>query len=107
MPGPGGAAGLMNDGGGEPYWRTQSFLQCGGVSGEEIEEFRSSAMEPRRQMYVAWKRRELEATMTPDRQVCKRCRVIYKVYENRWNPSGFCSQACGNAATKAKRVPKR
>ena len=90
----------------ERYWRTQSFLQCGGVSGEEIEEFRSAPMESRRKMYVTWKRRELEATMTSDRRVCERCRVIYKVYENRWNQSGFCSQACSNAAVKAKRSSK-
>ena len=90
----------------ERYWRTRSFLQCGGVSGEEIEEFRSAPMETRRRMYVTWKRRELEATMTSDRRVCERCRVIYKVYENRWNQSGYCSQSCGNAAAKAKRVSK-
>jgi len=106
MPGPVGAAGLVSGGGAEPYWRTQSFLQCGGVLGEEILEFRSEPMESRRRMYVGWKRRELEATMTPDRRVCERCRVIYKVYENRWNQAGFCSQACGNAAAKAKRATK-
>jgi hypothetical protein len=91
----------------EHYWRTESYLQCGGVLGEELVEFRSAPIESRRRMYVEWKRRQLEADLTPDQRICERCRVIYKVFENRWNQSGFCSQACRNAAARAKRVSKR
>jgi hypothetical protein len=107
LPGPTGAEGLLSDGGGrEPYWSTQSFLQCAGVGGEDLMDFRSAPIELRRRMYIEWKRRELETTMPPGRRVCERCRVIYKIYDNRWNQSGFCSQSCSKAAGKAKKASK-
>ena len=65
--------GTSSDGPGNPCWRTQTFLTCSGVSGDEIAEFCGAGMDERRRMYVAWKRRELEAALTPDRAACGRC----------------------------------
>ena|SRR5437762_8063754 len=104
MPRPGYAA-LLNDPA-ERYWRTQSFLQCGGVSGEEVVEFRSAPIEVRRRMYVRWKRRELEATLTPEQKVCRRCDVIFKAHENEWNRSGFCSRSCHGVSVKSGKAGK-
>jgi hypothetical protein len=101
MPKPGYAA-LLDDDASQRYWRTQSFLECAGVSGEEVDNFRSAPVELRRKMYVGWKRRELEARLTPDQRVCGRCGVIFRAFGNAWNRSGYCSRACKSAASKSK-----
>lgn len=87
----------------DPYWKTLSFLMCGGVSGDEITQFCAAPIDTRRTLYIAWKRRELEATLTPDHRICERCRVIYKIYENPWNRLGYCSRSCSHAALKSKK----
>jgi hypothetical protein len=89
-----------------PFWRSKSFLACSRVSGDEILKFCSMSEAPRRRMYIAWKRRELEATLPSWQGVCKRCQVIYKVYKNDWNRREFCSRSCGAAASRSKKVAK-
>lgn len=90
----------------EPFWRTQSFLTCSGVSGAEIAAFLSAPMEARRSQYVGWKRRELEAGLTKRRRVCARCRVVYTIYRNAWNSEGYCSRTCRSAAARADKNAK-
>jgi len=97
-----GIVALLDDGPSERYWRTQSFLKCKGVSGEEIAAFCAAPIEARRALYVAWKRRELEAALNHDQRVCGRCRVIYTIYRNAWNRSGYCSRSCAAAASKSR-----
>jgi hypothetical protein len=98
--------GASSDGPADPYWHTESFLQCSGISGVEIAEFCGAPIEERHRMYVSWKRRELESTLTPDQAVCGRCGVIFKIYDNAWNRSGYCSRSCGTAAAKSTRAPR-
>jgi hypothetical protein len=91
--------------GGGP-WSTESLLECEDISGEEITRFCGVSIDERRQMYVAWKRRDLEASLAPSERVCERCRVIYTVYANDWNRRGFCSRSCEGAASKSKHISR-
>jgi hypothetical protein len=99
--------GHSNETYGDPYWSTQSFLECGGVLGDEIAEFCSATIEARRKMYIAWKRRDLEASLASGQKICRRCLSIFKAYKNEWNGQGFCSRSCWKAASKAKRALKK
>jgi hypothetical protein len=99
---PGSYGDLLEDASSDLHWSTQSFLECRGVAGDEIAAFRPAPIELRRRMYVDWKRRELTATRRPDRGICGRCRVIFTIYENEWNRSGFCSRTCLSSASKTR-----
>lgn len=88
-------------GGPGPFFRTRARLACAAVSAEEIAAFREAGLEARIRRYVAWKRGEVEASLPADHRVCARCRVAFKVYDNEWARSGFCSRACRHAFLKS------
>lgn len=98
--------GTGSDGPAEPFWHSQSCLKCAGVWGDEIAAFCGASIDARRRLYVAWKRRELESSMSPEQAVCGRCGVIFKVYDNDWNRAGHCSRACGHAAAKSRNAAR-
>jgi hypothetical protein len=84
------------------YYRTHSFLRCGGIFGSEVVEFMKAPIEERKRMYVGWKRREIEAALDPGRGICDRCGVAFKRYENPWNRAGLCSRTCHHAYQKSQ-----
>ena len=84
------------------YFRTDSLLECDGVRRTEIIEFLAAAVEERRRMYIAWKRREVENNLRADQRICARCKVSYRLYANAWNKAGCCSKACDQAHRKSR-----
>ena len=87
---------------GSAYYRTHSFLRCGGIFGSEIVAFMKAPIEERKRMFVGWKRREIEATLDADHGICDRCGIAFKRYENPWNRAGFCSKSCHQACQKSQ-----
>jgi hypothetical protein len=82
-------------------FRTHCILSCGGVSGGELVGFVRASIEERRQMYVLWKRRDIESHLVEGQRLCERCRVLFKVYDNEWNRAGLCSKSCHAAFLKS------
>ena len=91
-----------DDGPASIRFKTHSFLQCQGVSGTEIVSFLSASVEDRRRLYIAWKRREIEATLDSSHRICGRCQVKFRAYSNDWNQAGFCSRVCREAESKSR-----
>jgi hypothetical protein len=84
------------------FYRTHSFLSCKAILGTEIAAYMKAPLEERKRLYIAWKRREIQAELGPDHAMCDRCGVAFKVYENAWNRAGLCSKACHQAHTKSQ-----
>jgi hypothetical protein len=83
------------------YFSTRTPLACGGVSSLEISEFLTATVDDRTRKYVAWKRREIEASLPQGHRICARCRVSFKGFDNAWGRAGLCSKACYKAFMKS------
>jgi hypothetical protein len=88
-----------------PRPERRDVSSCSEVSADEISAFLASTGEARRDLYIGWKRRDLEAMRFETLQECGRCRLSFKAYANEWNKAGFCSKACFHVHLKSSRKP--
>lgn len=79
--------------------------RCEEVSAGEIASFLASTGDARRDLYIGWKRRDIENASGGEKRICVRCQVPFKPYDNAWNRAGLCSKACFHVHTKSTRKP--
>jgi hypothetical protein len=103
FPARGGA--LTSCGSPSPRTPRRDVSHCSEVSADEIAAFLASTGEAQRDLYVGWKRRDLETNLSGPQRECVRCRVSFKPYENPWNNAGLCSKACYHVHLKSSRKP--
>jgi hypothetical protein len=84
-----------------PYYRTEAFLSCTGVTSDDLRLFLAAPLDDRIRTYISWKRRQLEAGLPDGHRICARCQVEFRAYDNEWCRAGFCSKACHRAHVKS------
>jgi len=97
--------GLISCGSPSPRSPSRDVSHCGEVSADEIAAFLAATGEARRDLFIGWKRRDLEENRLGEQRECVRCGVTFKPYDNEWNKAGLCSKACHHVHSKSSRKP--